>query len=236
MKKEKILLEGIPVVKWGEDSSKIFLAVHGSMSNKEDNSIQLLAEKIIPLGYEVLSFDLPKHGERKDDKIEFKLQNCVNDLKKVIENTRGVSKEISLFACSMGAYLSLIAFNQLNYIPKKSLFLSPVVDMGRVLENMMKWTNITEERLRQEKEIKTEFGQIIYWDCLCYTKENLINKWESKTSILYGEQDEVCERDIINSFSTRFDCKLDIVKDSKHYFHTDKENEIMKNWFEKNVN
>lgn len=45
---------------------KIFIAVHGNMSNKEDAVIQILAEEADRKGYQVLSFDLPEHGERKE--------------------------------------------------------------------------------------------------------------------------------------------------------------------------
>ena len=40
------------------------------MSNKEDEVIKLLVEKVTSRGYQVLSFDLPEHGERKDDVME----------------------------------------------------------------------------------------------------------------------------------------------------------------------
>lgn len=37
------------------------------MLNKEDTVIQILAEEALQKGYQVLSFDLPKHGEGKSD-------------------------------------------------------------------------------------------------------------------------------------------------------------------------
>ena len=50
---------------YGEVRVKNFIAVHGNMSNKEDAVIQILAEEANQKGYQVLSFDLPEHGERK---------------------------------------------------------------------------------------------------------------------------------------------------------------------------
>ena len=45
MKTERITIENIPSILWGEKSSKVFIAVHGNMSNKEDEVIKLFAEK-----------------------------------------------------------------------------------------------------------------------------------------------------------------------------------------------
>ena len=66
MKIEKISINNIPSIIWGENSNKLFIAVHGNLSNKEDKVIKLLAEKVVGKGYQVLSFDLPEHGERKE--------------------------------------------------------------------------------------------------------------------------------------------------------------------------
>ncbi len=65
MLKENILIDDIPAILWGNDSTEIFIAVHGNMSSKSDIPIRILAEKVVPLGYQVLSFDLPEHGEKK---------------------------------------------------------------------------------------------------------------------------------------------------------------------------
>ena len=48
--------------------------------------VKILAKEVVSKGYQLLSFDLPEHGERKEDtKYLFKVQNCVDDLKQVIE-------------------------------------------------------------------------------------------------------------------------------------------------------
>ena len=59
MKTEKIKINNIPSIIWGEKSNKVFIAVHGNMSNKEDEVIKILAEKVVSKGYQLLSFDLP---------------------------------------------------------------------------------------------------------------------------------------------------------------------------------
>ena len=63
IKTKKINIDNIPAIIWGEKSSKVYIAVHGNMSNKEDKAIQILAEKAANEGYQVLSFDLPEHNK-----------------------------------------------------------------------------------------------------------------------------------------------------------------------------
>ena len=62
MKKEIIKIEKIPAILWGEKSSNIYIYVHGKQSCKEE--AQSFAEIAQRKGFQVLSFDLPEHGER----------------------------------------------------------------------------------------------------------------------------------------------------------------------------
>ena len=105
MKIERIKIDDIPSIIWGEESSKVFIAIHGNMSNKEDEVIKILANNITNKGYQLISFDLPELGERKaDTKYLCQVQNCENDLKKVMEYAKSNYSEISIWVCSMGAW------------------------------------------------------------------------------------------------------------------------------------
>ena len=234
MKTERINIDGIPSIIWGEKSNRVFIAVHGNMSNKEDEVIKILAEKVTSNGYQVLSFDLPEHGERKDNTNYLcKVQNCVNDLKLIMEYAKANFEEINLWACSMGAYFSLLAYKNENI--KQCIFLSPVVDMKVIIDNMMLWSNTTENDLREKQEIKTDFGQTLYWDYYLYVKENPITNWNKKTYILYGNKDNMQDENIIKNFSENFSCKLSILEDGEHYFHTEKQLDYYKNWLSKTI-
>lgn len=228
MKKHEVLIDNIPAVLWGENNRKLFVAVHGNMSHKNDIPISILAEETVPLGYQVLSFDLPQHGDRINETAPCKVQNCISDLCKIIEYAQTKANDISLFACSMGAYFSLLAFKELPL--QQCLFLSPVVNMERIIDNMMKWLNISEEQLKKEREIDTPIGQTLYWDYYCYVKENPIVRWDNPTAILYGEEDNICEYDIVNSFSRKFNCHLEVMKNGEHYFHTPDQLSYYRKW------
>jgi len=231
MKTKRININNIPALIWGEESKKAFIAVHGNMSNKEDEVIKILAEKVTSRGYQVLSFDLPEHGERKDDVTYLcKVQNCVKDLMQVIEYAKANYSEINLWACSMGAYFSLLAYK--NEDIKNSLFLSPVVNMKVIIENMMLWSNTTEEDLKERQEIKTDFGQTLYWDYYEYVKNNPITNWNKKTHILFGNKDNLQDENTIKDFCDKFNCELSILENGEHYFHTEEQLEFYKNWLD----
>lgn len=233
MIKKHFNIDNIPAILWGENSNKIFIAIHGNMSNKEDDVIKILASKVVDKGYQVISFDLPEHGERKEEKTPCKVQNCVQELTLVINYVKEKYNNISLFACSMGAYFSLLSYK--NEDIKQSLFLSPVVNMKIVIDNMMKYFNVDEDSLEKEKVIETPINQKLYWDYYCYVKKHPIDTWNSPTSILYGSKDDVSDREIVIDFSKRFNCNLTIMNDGEHYFHTKEQLKFFELWIENNI-
>ncbi|KNZ40889.1 alpha/beta hydrolase [Acetobacterium bakii] len=233
MIKQKLTIHGIPAIIWGENSAKAFIAVHGNISNKSDDVIVVFAEKLTQLGYQVLSFDLPEHGERKDDPTPCKVQYCVNDLSAIMEYAKIKWDDLSLFACSMGAYFSLLAYK--DDLLKQSIFLSPVVDMERIINNMMTWFSISEEQLRTEKKVATPIGQDLYWDYYCYVKEHPVNSWNNPTAILYGSDDDLCEFDTVSNFVHQFNCDLTVMEHGEHYFHTKEQLEFFRRWMETHI-
>lgn len=233
MIKQNFKIENIPAILWGDKSEKLFVVVHGDMSNKADDQIVVFAEEATARGYQVLSFDLPEHGDRKEDKYLCKVQNCVEDLKKIMDYAKTLSNNISLFACSMGAYFSLLAYKH-NPL-EQCLFLSPVVNMKRIIDNMMTWFNINENRLKTEKEIPTPIGKTLYWDYYCYVKEHPINEWSKPTSILYGSNDNLCEFKVISMFAKDFQWDLEVMEQGEHYFHTQEQLEFFRQWLKKHI-
>lgn len=228
MHKDFFKIENIPAILWGEPADKVIIAVHGNMSHKADIPIQILAECALCRDNQVVSFDLPEHGDRKNEDTRCKVQNCVEELQIIMKYVKSRWKHISLFANSVGAYFSLLAYCDEDL--EKAWFLSPVVNMGRIIEHMMMAFHITEEQLEQEKTIQTPIGQKLYWDYYCYVKEHPVCTWKTSTAILYGSEDEMCEMDTIVKFSNDFSCELKIVQGSEHYFHTSEQLRILKRW------
>ncbi len=229
MKTERIKINNIPAIIWGEKSKKVYIAVHGNMSNKEDEVIKILAEKAEDFYYQVLSFDLPEHGERKDEGTICNPINAIYDLKEILNYAKENYKEIRLWACSMGAYFSMLAYKDEEI--KKALFLSPIIDMKVIIDNMMKFANVTEDMLKEKKEIKTEFGPTLYWDYYEYVKTHPIEEWNISTDILYGDKDNIQEKAIIMDFiSNNIKSDLCTLECGEHYFHTEEQLDFYKYW------
>ena len=228
MEIEEIQINGIPTLLWGEKSDKVYIAIHGNMSNKEDTVIKILADVVTRKGYQVLSFDLPEHGERKTDiSILCNPQNCIKDLNQVMSYAKEHYNEINLWACSMGAYFSLLTYNDTPI--KQCIFLSPVVNMKFIIDNMMSWSTVNIEELKERKVIKTNFGPTLYWDYYKYVEENPITKWDKDTFILYGSKDNMQNEELVKDFSQKFNCNLKIV-DGEHFFQTNEQLACYKKW------
>ena len=104
MKTEHFRLGDIPCILWGEPKEKIYIHVHGKQSRKEyAEQFAAIAES---KGYQTISFDLPEHGERTD-KERCDVRSGKKDLTVVADYAFGRWKELSLYACSIGAYFSL---------------------------------------------------------------------------------------------------------------------------------
>lgn len=233
MLNQSLRIEAIPAILWGNKSDKLFIAVHGNMSNKSDDVIVEFVEAAVAKGYQVLSFDLPEHGDRKNENYACKVQNCVHDLNIIMSYAKSLSNSISLFACSMGAYFSLLSYKEDSL--KQCLFLSPVVNMERIINNMMTWFNVSENRLKEEKEISTPIGQKLYWDYYCYVKGHPIVNWNKETSILYGLEDDICKFGVISNFAKAFHCDLQVMEHGQHYFHTEEQLQYFRQWVERHV-
>lgn len=118
-------------------------------------------------------------------------------------------ERISLFANSIGAWFSMLSFG--NERLRNCLFVSPVLDMKRLILKMMSWANISEEQLKKELIISTTFGQTFSWEYWEYASSHPITKWEAPTKILYGENDNLIDRDEVEYFSQKFHCGLAVI-------------------------
>ena len=111
----------------------------------------------------------------------------------------------------------------------KAFFISPIVNMEKLIIDMMNWSNITEEELCNKKEILTDFGETLSWEYLCYVRKHPI-KWNIPTYILYGGNDNLTSKETISKFSKQFCATLTIMEDGEHWFHTDLQMKFLDNW------
>ena len=85
--------------------------------------------------------------------------DAVKEMKSKYEN-------ISLIANSIGAFFSMNA--AIDDIIQKAYFISPIVDMEKLITDMMRWANVTEQELESKGVIHTDFGEDLSWEYLSY--------------------------------------------------------------------
>ena len=77
------------------------------------------------------------------------IYDAVKELKRRFEN-------IILIANSIGAFFSMNA--GIDEMILKAFFISPIVDMEKLITDMMKWANVTEQELESKGIIHTDFA------------------------------------------------------------------------------
>lgn len=223
------MLGDIPAILWGEDSNRVYVNVHGKMSRKEfAESFAAIAET---KGYQTLSFDLPEHGERTDSK-RCDVWDGVSDLRTISDYAFANWERVSLYACSIGAYFSLNAYNTMPF--EKALFQSPIVDMERLVKNMMLWSGVTEAELESKKEIPSPVDTL-RWDYYQYIISHPITQWNIPTAILYGGKDNLQPEESVRAFAEKFGCSLTVSENSEHPFMAQSDALIVENWLCRNI-
>ena len=66
-------------------------------------------------------------------------------------------ESITLIANSIGAFFSMSA--RIDGLIEQAYFISPIVDMERLIYDMMNWSRVTEEILKEKGVIETAFGE-----------------------------------------------------------------------------
>ena len=223
----------IPAILWGEPTGNLYIAAHGNMSNKADEPIAIFAEQAVKKGYQVLSFDLPEHGERSKETYPCKPDTCVSDLTAVYQYARSISDHISFFGCSMGVYFGMLAYHDLPL--EQSLFLSPVISMERIIDGLMTGFQVSEQMLKEKQEIVLPVGITLYWDYCRYVKTHPIGAWNVSTGILYGRNDDLVPLAEVSAFAEKNSAVLEIAENGEHYFHTKEQLDSLRTWLKKSL-
>ena len=90
-------------------------------------------------------------------------------------------ESIILIANILGAYFSMES--GIAPMIRKAFFISPIVDMEKLIQNMMSWKGVTEEELREQGVIPNEYGDDLSWEYLTYVREHPVD-WDVPTEIL----------------------------------------------------
>ena len=59
--------------------------------------------------------------------------------------------------------------------------------------------------------------------------------WNVPTRILYAGRDELVERETIEKFVSRFDAELTLMEEGEHWFHTEEQLAVLRQWIGKGL-
>ena len=192
---------------------KAVLYVHGKngSASEADHYRSLFAD------CDVIGFDY-KSDTPWDCKKEF--SGKIKELKEKYNN-------VLLIANSVGAFFSMNAFSSDDI--EAAWFISPIVDMEKLITDMMKYAGVTEAELEAKKKVKTPFGTVLSLEYLCYVRENPL-KWDVPTHILYGENDNMTGLSTITEFAEKHNATLTVMRGGEHWFHTDGQMKFLDDW------
>ena len=135
-----------------------------------------------------------------------------------------------LIANSIGAFYSMYA--GIDTMLCKAYFISPIVDMEKLILDMMRRAEVTEKELEERRGIVTSFGEVLSWDYLCYVREHPI-RWTAPTAILYGAKDMLTSYETMAAFAREHNASLTVMDSGEHWFHTCAQMAFLDEWIRK---
>lgn len=136
-------------------------------------------------------------------------------------------ESVILVANSIGTYFSMLSLMDKKI--EKAFFISPVVDMPKLISAMMHLAGVTPGQLREKGNIKTNFGETLSWEYFSYARNHPID-WQAPTYILYGSKDFMTSPETIRSFSEEFGAVLTVMDGGEHWFHTEEQMAFLDRW------
>ena len=146
---------------------------------------------------------------------------------RLFDTVCGRYRSVTVIANSIGAYFAMSALP--NRKIKKAFFISPIVDMQKLIGEMMTWANVSEDELREKGEIETAFGQTLSWAYLCYVKNHPIT-WTVPTHVLFGSRDHLTSFAVISGFIEQTGASLTVLEGGEHWFHTKEQTDFLDQW------
>ena len=211
--------ETIPAVLYGEPSDKVYLFLHGKNGSKEDAAG--FAPVFCAAGWQILAVDLPEHGDRKDDpndKKECFPWSVIPEWKAVVRWLEERYSRVAICAVSLSAWFVMRTFRDKAF--DHALFVSPIVDLRLVIEDMMAKAGVTASDLGWKQHIPTADGEILHWDYYAYAAYQPINRWDTATEFLYAAGDTLQPQETVRAFADRFGCGLTVIP-GEHWIQPD---------------
>lgn len=153
------------------------------------------------------------------------------EIRAAVKALKDSHENIVLIANSIGAFFSMNA--GVDGLIQKAYFISPIVDMEKLIGDMMTWAKVTETELKARSVISTEFGEDLSWDYLSYVRSHPV-EWKLPTKILYGGKDNLTSLETISRFAKTHNADLTVMENGEHWFHTEEQMKFLDDWIRRN--
>lgn len=195
---------------------KAVIYIHGKGGNAAEADHY---KKLFPQ-YEVIGFDYLSQTPWE----------AIEEFSDFFEEVSKLYRSIILIANSIGAYFAMNALGKAQI--EKAYFISPIVNMEKLITDMMQWAGVTEADLKEQGSIETDFGETLSWEYLSWVRNHSVS-WNVPTSILYGSADNMQDMDTIQLFADNNGADLTVMENGEHWFHTEEQMEFLDMWLSK---
>lgn len=220
---------------------RCILGVHGFGGSKDTEILTTLAEEMSIFGSSMVCFDFPAHGDSPMESDALTLDNCIETLIYTAQwaHNRYPDVDFCIFASGFGAYVTLIAIDQLEEVVGKVKLVLHTPNL-RMSETILGMVRMTEQQLLEAGRAtlnagrKFEISFDFYKQVRNYTALTI---YDAPMLLLHGEKDEILPlEDMINFRRINEGCKLVVIPGADHQFRTpgawDMVIDLTRDWFE----
>lgn len=140
-------------------------------------------------------------------------------------------QKVYLVANSIGAYFSMMALPQEKIC--QAFFVSPIVDMQRLICDALKHCGASEEDLHRQGTI-FDGNLLLSWQYLQWVRQNPVC-WKVPTAVLYGEHDCLVPFDTVAAFANSHCATLTVMSGGEHWFHTKEQLAFVNDWMQQQL-
>ena len=181
-----------------KNPKEVVVGIHGFSGDKESSVLIELSKHLNNLGFILVTFDLPCHGEN-DSSTPLNLDSCIESIKQVFDFSKENFKNlpISAFATSFGGYLLLQHLSRNDEDLHKVILRAPAIFMAEVLENViLPFNNYSSKDLIKTITLGFEKQLLInklFLDDLKNNNLENLPKTKNFLHIIQGKQDNIVD-------------------------------------------
>lgn len=220
---------------------RCILGVHGFGTGKDTHVLSALSEEMSLFGAAMICFDFPAHGESPMESDALMLDTCIETLLYTAQwaHNRYPDLDFCVFASGFGAYVTLIAIDQLEELVGKVKLVLQTPNL-RMSETLLGMVRMSEQELQEAGHVtlnaqrQFDVSYAFYKQVRNYTALTI---YDMPMLLLHGEKDEYLPiEDMLNFRRINEGCKLVVIPEADHQFTNpgawDMVVDLTRDWFE----